>query len=86
MAPEVAGERPTFGHPADVFGFGLVTLFLVTGPGNFPLGSGVTGMFPLYKSSLAIFSLKILFVNRRGAATVDRNTTECMSGIGPSVS
>ena len=40
-APEVKGERPTYGHPADVFGFGLVATFLVTGPDNFPLGGGV---------------------------------------------
>ena len=46
MAPEVKGERPTYGHPADVFGFGLVAIFLVTGPDNYPLGRDVEGMFP----------------------------------------
>ena len=45
MAPEVRGERPTYGHPADVFCFGLVAVFLVTGPDIFPLGGGVEGLF-----------------------------------------
>ena len=36
IAPEVKGDRPTYGHPADVFGFGLTAMFILTG--NFPLG------------------------------------------------
>ena len=40
-APEVLGERPTYGHPADVFGFGLIALFILTT--EFPLGGGIQG-------------------------------------------
>ena len=43
MAPEIRGENPTYGHPADVFGFGLVALSLVAGPDLFPLGKDVDG-------------------------------------------
>ena len=39
MAPEVKGDSPTYGHPADVYGFGLTALWLVTG--NFPMGRTV---------------------------------------------
>ena len=39
MAPEVKGDRPTYGHPADVFGFGLTVLYVLTG--NFPMGKDV---------------------------------------------
>ena len=44
MAPEVQGHRPTYGHPADVFGFGLVAIFLVSEPDVYPLGRNVDGM------------------------------------------
>ena len=40
MAPEVKGDSPTYGHPADVYGFGLTMLYVLTG--NFPLGRDVT--------------------------------------------
>ena len=40
-APEVLGERPTYGHPADVFGFGLIAIFIMTT--EFPLGGGIQG-------------------------------------------
>ena len=43
MAPEIRGESPTYGHPADIYGFGLVALFLAAGPDVFPLGKDVTG-------------------------------------------
>ena len=42
-APEVLGERPTYGHPADVFGFGLIALFILTT--EFPLGGGIQGKY-----------------------------------------
>ena len=51
-APEVAGERPTFGHPADVFGFGLIAVFLLTA--EFPLGGGVRG-----KCTVISFNLQL---------------------------
>ena len=40
-APEISGENPTYGHPADVFGFGLIAIFILTN--QFPLGSGFQG-------------------------------------------
>ena len=39
MAPEVRGDKPTYGHPADVYGFGLTAIYILTG--NFPLGRNV---------------------------------------------
>ena len=39
MAPEVKGDGPTYGHPADVFGFGLTAMFILTG--KYPLGRDV---------------------------------------------
>ena len=39
MAPEVQGDSPTFGHPADVFGFGLTAMFISTG--EWPMGRDV---------------------------------------------
>ena len=39
MAPEIKGDRPTYGHPADVFGFGLTAMYILTA--NFPLGRDV---------------------------------------------
>ena len=44
-APEILGENPTYGHPADVFGFGLVAIFILTN--QFPLGSGFQGKYSL---------------------------------------
>ena len=41
MAPEIQGTNPRFGHPADVFGFGLIAMFLMTF--KYPLGKDVTG-------------------------------------------
>ena len=40
-APEILGENPTYGHPSDVFGFGLIAIFILTN--QFPLGSGFQG-------------------------------------------
>ena len=40
-APEIVGDRPTYGHPADVFGFGLIAVFILTT--EFPLGGEVQG-------------------------------------------
>ena len=39
MAPEIKGDKPTYGHPADVFGFGLTAMFILTG--KYPLGRDV---------------------------------------------
>ena len=39
MAPEVRGGRPRYGHPADVFGFGLTAMYVFTG--EFPMGGDV---------------------------------------------
>ena len=44
-APEILGENPTYGHPADVFGFGLIAIFILTN--QFPLGSGFQGKYSL---------------------------------------
>ena len=41
MAPEIQGTNPRFGHPADVYGFGLIAMFLMTF--KYPLGKDVTG-------------------------------------------
>ena len=42
MAPEVRGPGLTYGHPVDVYGFGLIAMYIFTG--NFPLGRDVAGM------------------------------------------
>ena len=39
MAPEVTGDSPTYGHPTDVYGYGLTGLYILTG--NFPQGKDV---------------------------------------------
>ena len=39
MAPEIKGDKPTYGHPADVFGFGLTAVYILTG--QYPLGRDV---------------------------------------------
>ena len=39
MAPEVRGDKPTYGHPTDVYGFGLTTKFVITW--EFPVGKDV---------------------------------------------
>ena len=68
MAPEIRGENPTYGHPADVFGFGLVALSLVAGPDLFPLGKDVDGkqrittrheVYVLIRSSFQPMTLEI---------------------------
>ena len=41
MPPEIQGTSPKYGHPADVFGFGLIAVFLMTY--EYPLGRDVTG-------------------------------------------
>ena len=41
MPPEIQGTRPIYGHPADVYGFGLVAMFLMTN--KHPIGKDVTG-------------------------------------------
>ena len=42
MAPEVIkGTRSKYGHPADVFSYGLIAMFLMTN--NLPLDRGFTG-------------------------------------------
>ena len=45
MAPEVKGRNPKYGHPADIFGFGLVAVYVKTGdePEARPEGTEMTG-------------------------------------------
>ena len=40
MAPEVKGDRPNYGHPSDVYGFGLTSTFILTG--SYPMGKDVS--------------------------------------------
>ena len=63
-APEIVGDRPTYGHPCDVFGFGLIAVFILTT--EFPLGGGIQGKFQtITKINSVEQNLCIHFSNRR---------------------
>ena len=55
MAPEIQGTNPRFGHPADVYGFGLIAMFLMTF--KYPLGKDVTGENIFYARCFNIFDV-----------------------------
>ena len=52
MAPEVKGHNPKYGHPADIFGFGLVAVYVKTGdePEARPEGTEMTGKNVLHQT------------------------------------